>query len=117
MLCPPHLPWLDLPDDVWGTNYEVSHCATSSILPSPHPSLVQIFFSEPCSQTPTVYAVPLAWETKFHTQLPHTIEQIIVRCQWRPVNICSSWFTYIGWVQALVQYLRRVWGDYLGQEM
>jgi hypothetical protein len=24
--------------------YEVPHCATSSILPSPHPSYVQIFF-------------------------------------------------------------------------
>jgi hypothetical protein len=42
------------------TNYEVLHCATSSILPSPHPSEVQIFFSEPCSQTPSVYALPLA---------------------------------------------------------
>jgi hypothetical protein len=32
-------------------NYEVPYCATSSTLPSPLPSYVQIFFSEPCSQT------------------------------------------------------------------
>jgi hypothetical protein len=28
--------------------------------------LVQIFFSEPCSQTPSVYALPLMWETTFN---------------------------------------------------
>jgi hypothetical protein len=57
MPCPPHSTWFDLPN-MWGmnTNYEAPHCATSSILPSPHPSELQIFFSEPCSQTPSVYA-------------------------------------------------------------
>jgi hypothetical protein len=56
------------------TNYEVPHCATSSILPSPHPSKVQIFFSEPCSQTPSVYALPSALETKFHTHTKQLVE-------------------------------------------
>jgi hypothetical protein len=28
-----------------------------------HPSLVQIFSLEPCSQTPSVYALPLMWDT------------------------------------------------------
>jgi hypothetical protein len=30
-----------------------------------HPSLVQIFSLEPCSQTPSLYALPLVWETTF----------------------------------------------------
>jgi hypothetical protein len=38
--------------------------------------LVQIFFSEPCSQTPSVYALLLAWEAKFHT---HT-KQLVSGC-------------------------------------
>jgi hypothetical protein len=25
------------------------------------------FMKQPCSQTPSVYALPLTWETKFHT--------------------------------------------------
>jgi hypothetical protein len=39
--------------------YEAPHCATSSILLLLHPSQVQIFSSEPHSQTPSVYALPL----------------------------------------------------------
>jgi hypothetical protein len=33
-----------------------------------HPSLVQIFSLEPCSQTPSVYAFSFLRETKFHTR-------------------------------------------------
>jgi hypothetical protein len=56
------------------TKYETPHCATSSILPSPHPSLVQIFFSEPCSQTPSVQALPLVRHTLFHTRTKQLTE-------------------------------------------
>jgi hypothetical protein len=51
------------------------HCASFSILPLLHPTSVHIVPSAPCSQTPSVYALPLMLETKFHThtkQLHHT---------------------------------------------
>jgi hypothetical protein len=51
----------------WVQHIKVSHGATSSILLLLHPSLVQIFSLEPCSQTPSVYAHPSMWEIKFHT--------------------------------------------------
>jgi hypothetical protein len=41
------------------TNYEAPHCAISSIILLLHPSFVPIFSLEPCSQTPSVYALPL----------------------------------------------------------
>jgi hypothetical protein len=31
-----------------------------------HPTLVEIFYSAPCSQTPSVYVPPLTSEIKFH---------------------------------------------------
>jgi hypothetical protein len=49
------------------TIYEALHCITSSILLLRNPSLVHIFSLEPCSETPSVDALPLMWETKFHT--------------------------------------------------
>jgi hypothetical protein len=68
--CPAHLNLLDLIcliifED--STNYEAPHCATSPILLSLHPSLVQILSLGPCSETASVCALPLMWETKFHT--------------------------------------------------
>jgi hypothetical protein len=60
--CLTHLILLDLMCLIilgMGTKYEAPHCATSSILLLLHPSLVQIFSLEPCSQTPSVCALPL----------------------------------------------------------
>jgi hypothetical protein len=61
-------------------NYEAPHSANFSIVPLLHPSQVQIFPSTPCSQTPSVHALPLLLETKFHT---HTKQ------------LAEFWFVYL----------------------
>jgi hypothetical protein len=50
---------------IHGENYKSRspRYAIFSILPSPHPSSVQISSSAPCSQTPSVYIPPLILET------------------------------------------------------
>jgi hypothetical protein len=45
----------------------IPHYVVFFNLPSLHLSLVQIFSSTPCSQTPSVYAPSLMSKTKFHT--------------------------------------------------
>jgi hypothetical protein len=55
------------PSLVKNTSYEAPHYAVFSNLPSLHLSPIQIFSSAPCSQTPSVYILPLMSETKFHT--------------------------------------------------
>jgi hypothetical protein len=66
---PPYFPWFDLPNVNW---------ATSSIFLLLHPSLLPIFSLGPCSQTSSVCALPLMWETTFHT---HTkTVRIVVLC-------------------------------------
>jgi hypothetical protein len=45
------------------TNYEAPRYAALYTLPSLYPTLVKIFSSIPCSQTPSVYVPPLLSET------------------------------------------------------
>jgi hypothetical protein len=68
----PHSPWLDLPNGIWGWVQIMKFLIVQLPLFSCHliPSYVQIFFSEPCSQTPAVFA----WETKFHTHTKQLVE-------------------------------------------
>jgi hypothetical protein len=57
-----------------GTSYETPRYAVFPTLLSLHPSSVQIFFSVPCSQTPSIYIPPLMSETKYHTHTePHVV--------------------------------------------
>jgi hypothetical protein len=53
---------------VKNASYEVPCYATFSNLLSLHPTLVQIFSSASCSQTLSVYVLPLMSETKTHTK-------------------------------------------------
>jgi hypothetical protein len=58
---------------VKSTVYEAPHYAVLSSLRLLRPSYVKMFSSAPCSQTPLIYALPLTWETKFHT---HTKQHV-----------------------------------------
>jgi len=54
------------------------HYAISYSFPPLPPSLVHIFSSAPCSQTPSTYASPLMCGTKFHTHTEHVIKLVIM---------------------------------------
>jgi hypothetical protein len=73
--CPAHLIHLDLTclmiSGGWVKLWSSSFC---NILLSPSLLSLNILFSEPCAQTPSVYALPLVWETKFHTHTKQLVE-------------------------------------------
>jgi hypothetical protein len=58
---PPHSPWVDLPNDIWGRVQIMKLLVvrtTSSSLLLRHPSMVQIFSLEACFQTPQSVLLP-----------------------------------------------------------
>jgi hypothetical protein len=63
MTRPSHPPRLDYSN--YSNCNEAFRYAIVSILPSPHPSSVQISSSAPCSQIPSVYVPPLMSEIMF----------------------------------------------------
>jgi hypothetical protein len=60
------------------TNYEAPRYAVFSTLPSLYPSLVKIFSSAPCSQTPSVYVPLVLLGTMFHTHIETTGKIIVL---------------------------------------
>jgi hypothetical protein len=67
---PNHCRWFYLPNNIWGW---VQNMKLLIVQLSP-------FSLGPCSQTPLLYALPLMWETTFHT---HTKQ------------LTEIWFLYI----------------------
>jgi hypothetical protein len=73
--CPAHpIPFIVIIPITFGEEYKLwtYHYAVSSSTMLHHPSLVQIFSSAPCSQTPSVYVPSSMWKTNFILSPSHT---------------------------------------------
>jgi hypothetical protein len=78
-----------------GGEYKLwSTALCASFLPF-HPFSVQIFFSAPCSQIPSVYVLPLMADTKFHTHAKHRQNHSFMNnADRRPIGIgCDHEYT------------------------
>jgi hypothetical protein len=74
MARPPHSPWSDLPNDIWGwvQNMKLLIVQLPKLFLLFHSSLFQEFSLGPWSEKPSVYVLPLMWEPKFHTHTKTT---------------------------------------------
>jgi hypothetical protein len=80
--CPANLTLLDLIILiilVKSASYEVPHYVVFSTLILLHPSSVQLFSSIPCSETPSVYVLPIMSET--------TPRSILAKVQQKDIHI------------------------------
>jgi hypothetical protein len=78
MSCPSHPPWLDHSNKIWWSVNVAKLLVMQSSPASCHVfTLVQIFLSAYCSHTPSIFVLPLVWETKFHT---YTIQHVKLQC-------------------------------------
>jgi hypothetical protein len=69
MSSPSHSPWCDHSYNMWWSAYETSRYTLFSSLPPFPPSKVQIFFSAPCFQTPSIYVLPLIYKFRLTLEL------------------------------------------------
>jgi hypothetical protein len=76
----------------------------SSLL-SIHPSLVKIFSSAPCSQTPSAYVSPLVSETRFRTHFEGTLIYKKKKSPLFSQNICLNSLYYVVFAISTFHYV------------
>jgi hypothetical protein len=76
LTCPSHPLCFDHPSNIWWRIQVIKLLIMQS---SPATSsLIQIFSSAPCSQTPSTYDLPLVWGTKFYTHTKTTSKILVL---------------------------------------
>ena len=97
MPSPSHHPCCDYPNNIWWgvltMKVLIMQSFPVSLLSS---TLTQISSITPCSWTPTVYVLPLNWETKFHTYT-------------KKIGVGGAHGGAVGWGTALQARRSRVW--------
>jgi hypothetical protein len=90
------------------TKCEAPHCATSFILLLLHPSLVQTFSLEPCSQTSSVYTVLFLKYTICRIMLNYVFERVCEVCsEFMQLSMVSSGGLF--WTMRNISNFIKVW--------